>query len=282
MSNQTHSKETYEIVDKLRPIDDVFFTKLAEDREFCQEILQVILEMPELEVVEVFPQKQLRNVKGRSVIVDVLCKDAKERYFNIEVQKEDDDDHQRRVRYNGSNIETYITEKGISFEEMPDVYVVFISQFDYFKQGKTIYHIDRIIRETQQVVDNGYYEVYVNTKVDDGSDIAGLMKLFQSDRVENDKRFPATCKAISGHKEGKGRDKMCSIVEEYASKKAEEARREAEEARREAEEARKEAANTARATTIAFIKAGTSDEIIKNATGLTEEEIEKLRLEINT
>ena len=68
---------------------------------------------------------------------------------------------------------------------------------------------------------------------------------------------------------------MCSIVEEYASKKAEEARREA-------EEAREEAANTARATTIAFIKAGTSDEIIKNATGLTEEEIEELRLEINT
>ena len=99
--------------------------------------------------------------------------------------------------------------------------------------------------------------------------------------MENDKRFPATCKAISGHKEGKGRDKMCSIVEEYASKKAEEAvKRATEEARREAELARKEAAEASAKTARALIKAGVSDEIIKNATGLTEEEIEKLHLEI--
>ena len=97
------------------------------------------------------------------------------------------------------------------------------------------------------------------------------------------------------NKEGKGRDKMCSIVEEYATKRAEEARREAEEARREAEEAKREAekakreaaeasAKTARAsanTARELIKAGVSDEIIKNATGLTQEEIEKLHLEIN-
>ena len=187
---------------KLRPIDDVFFTKLAEEPEFCQETLRIVLEMPDLEVVEVLPQKTLRNIKGRSVIVDVLCRDSKERYFNIEVQKENDDDHQRRVRYNSANIETYITEKGIAFDELPDVYVVFISQFDYFEQGKMRYHIDRIIRETGQIVDNGYHEVCVNTKVDDGSDIAGLMKLYNSSDVVEDSRYPATYRAIKEFKEG--------------------------------------------------------------------------------
>ena len=77
---------------------------------------------------------------------------------------------------------------------------------------------------------------------------------------------------------------MCSIVEEYASKKAKEAaKRAAEEARREAvESARKEAAEASAKTARELIKAGVSDEIIRNATGLTKEEIEKLCLEINT
>ena len=297
MGNIKYTKKTEEIVDKLRPIDDVFFTKLAENIEFCQEILQIILEMPELQVVETLPQKQLRNIKGRSVIVDVLCKDAKGQYFNIEVQKENEDDHQRRVRYNGSNVDTYIAEKGITFEELPDVYIVYISQFDYFKQGKTIYHIDRVIRETQQVVDNGYYEIYVNTKVDDGTDIAGLMKLFTSSTVEEDERYPATCRTVKELKVGKGREHMCTLVEEYAEERAREAREEARKAKEETEKLREEAEKVkeeaekvreeaekareeARATVISLIKAGISNEIIKNAAKLSDEEIEKLRSEI--
>ena len=33
-----------------------------------------------------------------------------------------------------------------------------------FKGGKTVYHIDRVVRETGMVLDNGLQEIYVNTK----------------------------------------------------------------------------------------------------------------------
>ncbi len=36
--------------------------------------------------------------------MDLLCKCSDGRYVNVEIQKSDNDDHQRRVRYNGSKI----------------------------------------------------------------------------------------------------------------------------------------------------------------------------------
>lgn len=179
-------------------------------------MLQVILQKPDLQVIKATSQKSLRNIKGRSVTLDVLCKDSEGNYYNIEVQKKNNDNYEKRVRYNRSNIDTYVTEKGIKFHEIPNVYVIFISKFDYFKKNKTIYHVDRVLRETQDIVDNGFHEIYVNTVVDDGTDIAALMKLFKSSKVENDRRFPRVCERIRYFKEGKGSGDMCEVIEEYA------------------------------------------------------------------
>lgn len=132
-----------------------------EQKEFCEELLQVLLEKPDLRIVDFTPQKSLRNVKGKSIIMDLLCKDIENKHYNIEIQRFDNDNHQKRVRYNGSNIDTYITEKGIPYTKLPDVYVIYISEFDVFKKQKAIYHIDRIIRETHDIVDNGYTEIYI-------------------------------------------------------------------------------------------------------------------------
>ncbi len=85
----------------LNPIDDLMFRKMAEDSDFCEEILQVLLEDPNLVVLENTPQWQGTNLKGRSVILDAKCKLGSGTEVNIEVQKPDDDDHQKRVRYNG-------------------------------------------------------------------------------------------------------------------------------------------------------------------------------------
>ena len=89
-----------------------------------------------------------------------------------------------------------------------------------------MYHIDRIIRETGKVVDNGFEEIYVNTKVKDGSDISELMEVFVSDSVYNDK-FPVTSKNKHRYKETEGGQQiMCEIMERIAIAEREEGREE--------------------------------------------------------
>lgn len=58
-------------------------------------------------------EKQRELVSKLNVIDDVLFQDSSGDYFNIEVQKKNDDDHQKRVRFNRSNIDTAFVESGI-------------------------------------------------------------------------------------------------------------------------------------------------------------------------
>ncbi|MCR4745829.1 MAG: hypothetical protein K5894_11475, partial [Lachnospiraceae bacterium] len=50
---------------------------------------------------------------------------------NIEVQRADNDDHLRRVRFNASSITVKDSNTGEKFENVKDVYVVYISENDF-------------------------------------------------------------------------------------------------------------------------------------------------------
>ena len=116
MSNKAKIREEAK---KLVPIDDVMFRKMAEDKEFCQEILQVILDDPKLIVVRNQPQFPVTNLQGRSVILDAHCILGDGRETDVEVQKANDDNHQRRVRYNSAVLTANIMDPGEKFEKVP-------------------------------------------------------------------------------------------------------------------------------------------------------------------
>ena len=244
---------------KLNPIDDLMFRKLAEDKEFCEEILRVILEDEELVVMETIPQWTGTNLMGRSVILDAKCVTGDGRQINVEVQKADDDNHQKRVRYNGAVLTTNVMEPGKKFEHVPDVCVVFISRFDVFDGNLPLYHVDRVVRETGKVVDNGFREVYVNAGVRDGSRVSRLMEIFVKDSVY-DEHFPRTTEGKKRYKETEGGlSIMCEIMERIAKEEREEGMI----------EKAKEVAGK-------MLKAGKTMEEIELFTGLTRQELEKV------
>ncbi len=151
--------EVQAIVQQLNIIDDTLLQKMAEDPEFCEEVISTILDQ-KVVVKKVTPQNSIKNLQGRSVVLDALCELENGEECNVEVQKANDDDHQKRVRYNASCITANITEPGAKFKNVPDVIAIYISKFDMFQSEKTVYHIDRVVRETGEVQDNGLQEIY--------------------------------------------------------------------------------------------------------------------------
>ena len=254
-------EEQKALIGQLNLMDDLFFHKVAEDTQACEEILRIILKKPDLQVKRCQPQRFLRNIDAHSVILDVLCTDESGHMFNIEVQKQDNDDHQRRVRFNISNIDTFFMEKGVSYADFPDVCVVYISAFDIFKLNQPMYHVCRVVKGTEKFVENGTHEVYVNAAINDGSIIAELMQYFMHSSGYHE-NFRAVCKRVNYLKEqNEGVSSMSSVIEQYAQRYHEE----------KVKEDDKEKA-------IKLLKRGISTEIIAEAMpSLTEEEILKLK-----
>lgn len=202
-------------VKNLRPIDDVFFEILAQNPNVCQEMLRVILEDDTLIVNDVITQASERNIYGRSVILDALCTLGTGIKCNIEVQRSNNDNHLKRARFNASSITVKDSNPGDAFEDVIELYVVYISEFDLFKGRKTIYHIKNVLRETGKVIDNGLHEIFVNTAIDDGTDIADLMTCFMKKEVKNPK-FPALSAEVKRLKETEGGvHAVCEEMKKY-------------------------------------------------------------------
>ena len=197
-------KERDEYLRGLNPIDDLMFRKMAEHKEFCEEILRVILGDYELVVTDNMQQFDIKNLQGRSVVLDAKCITGDGRYINIEVQKANDDNHLKRVRYNASVLTANVTETGKQFEFVPDICIIFISAFDLFKGNLPLYHVVKTVKETGQVIEDGLNEVYVNAAVDDGSKLAKLMKVFTKNDVYDEADFPVTSEIKARFKKDEG------------------------------------------------------------------------------
>lgn len=227
MSNDMKTQqEKIEDIKKLRLIDDVFFEAFAENKEAVEEILRVILNDEQLVVLDVITQSSERNLYGRSVRLDALVTLGDGRKCNVEVQRSDNDDHARRVRYNGSMITVKDSNPGDRFEDVVNVIIIYISEFDFLKGGKPIYHVDKIVRETKERFEDGFEEVFVNTAVSDGSRISRLMSCFQRPIVQDDE-FPKTSAEFTRLKttEG-GLRSMCKLMEKYTEEARAEGRAE--------------------------------------------------------
>lgn len=139
-------------------------------------------------------------------------------FYIIEIQNDDNTDHFKRVRYNEACVTTLATEPGTLFENIPTVYSLYISDFDMFKKGKTIYHIRKSVTETDQTVDDGTFEIYANVVVDDGSTIAEYLQLLKETSIDNPK-FPHLTEGVKYLKnQERGVTKMSGFLAELLEK----------------------------------------------------------------
>ena len=162
-----------------RLLDDDFLTKCFEgDPQYIQLVLRIVLEMPDLEVVDVHTQVFVENLLNRSVRLDVLATDSAGRKMNVEIQRADKGAGRKRARYNSSMMDANLLQKGADFDTLPETYVVFITEHDVIGDGQPIYKIERYISGSGKKFDDGSHILYVNGEYRDETPIGKLMHDF--------------------------------------------------------------------------------------------------------
>lgn len=210
---------TYEqkraVVAQLNLIDDIFFSVVMRDKAACEYLLSALMGKT-VTVLDHKTQYSIRNIESRSVILDALVEDMEHNVYNVEVQKENEGNHERRMRYNQAAVDWTFLEKGTKFNDLPELYMIFISGFDPFKLGKSNYDISLIISGTDVKCNDGIHRLYFNTAVNDGTDLSALMQYIADSRADNTK-FGALSQAVKQHKIiNEGVESMCKALEEYA------------------------------------------------------------------
>lgn len=221
----TTMEEKKVFVQKFNIFDDAFFEVVTKDKAAVEDILRIILHDPNLVVAQLFPQNSIKNLYGRSVRLDALCVTGDGRTINVEIQKGDNDNHVKRVRYNASCITANVTEPGELFENINDVYIVYISKFDVFRRKRRLYYVERCFHDKNEAVpvDDGEHIIYVNACDDvemEDTDVAELMRFFNHSQGQNEKFRRLTNRVYELKNNDAEVMTLCKLVEDYAKEYA--------------------------------------------------------------
>lgn len=83
----------------------------------------------------------------------------------MEIQRADRGAGSQRARFHSSMIDSKMLKEKQNFKDIHDSYVIFITENDVIGAGLSLYHIDRVIKETGADFGDGAHIIYVNGSI---------------------------------------------------------------------------------------------------------------------
>ena len=169
----------------LNLLSNTFMTVALEDKLACQHVLRIVTRIEDLVVKEVRTQYRISKIASHDAVLDVLAEDGEKRIYNIEIQKSEAVDHARRTRFYGAMIDSEYLVKGKDYDQLPEVHILYISEMDLWKAGKTMYEVEKRFKGTKITYEDGIHVTYVNAEIEDGTEVSQLMKYFKTTDPED-------------------------------------------------------------------------------------------------
>ena len=202
-------------ISRLRLLDDIFMRAVLKDNiEGVQLIIRIILGRNDIEVVEVRIQDDWPNLVGHSIRLDVTARDSSGKWYNIEIQRSSEGANPKRARYNLGTLDWHILPAGHDFDELPEVFIFFITETDVLGGGLPLYTIDRTIRETGEPFCDFAHILYANGSYVGNNEIGRLMADFRATDPKTMFHAPLAERARFYKTTEGGLDTMCKIMEE--------------------------------------------------------------------
>lgn len=209
----------------LRYIDDDFMSICFDGFiEGAELVLNTILDRSDLSVISVKTQVHISSFDNRSIWLDVLAVDRDNKIYNIEIQRSDSGASFKSARYHSSALDSKYLMKGKNFSELPETFVIFITENDVVGEDEPIYFVERVFVKTGRLFGDGEHIIYVNAAhKDDTTELGRLMHDFLC-MDPNDMVNEVLAEKARYYKEDEeGVKTMCKVLEDMRNEVREKA-----------------------------------------------------------
>lgn len=212
-------KQNLEQLANYRPLDDDFMRELfRNDLELAQFVLRIIIDKPDLTLIKEESQYDLQHLFGeRSICLDVFGVDSEGQQYDFEVQRQDKGATPKRARYHSSAMDVDNLKEKQKFDALPNTYVIFITENDFFGKGKAVYPIERMNLATGEPFGDGEHILYINgayENKDDNSDLAKLIHDFRCSKADEMLLQPLADRTRYFKETPEGVEYMCKAMED--------------------------------------------------------------------
>ena len=225
MDKEQQHQEDLQRIRGFRLIDDDFMNACFEGNiEGTELVLRIILNKPDLSVKSVNTQKVMKNLQGRDIWLDIDATDSDDNELDIEIQRSDKGADRKRARYHSSILDAHLLKPNEDFKDLPETYVIFITENDVIGGNLPIYTIERQITNMGQPFNDGEHIIYVNgANKDSATELGKLMHDFFCTNPD-DMNFKQLADKVRYFKEDeKGVAAMCKVMEDMRKEAAEQA-----------------------------------------------------------
>ena len=158
----------------LNLMDRFLFSEVIESAEAYKIILEIILEREiNFKGEPIAENEKRKELLGKIARLDVCAIGDDNRVYNAEVQKENENNMHKRMRYYGALMTSKLLPEGtIDYNRLSDLCMIVIAGFDMGGEGKYRYTVRRMYEGyPDKEVYDGEVILYLNTK---GKDTAGV------------------------------------------------------------------------------------------------------------
>lgn len=219
-----------EKIQRLNLTSDLLASVVFEDIMAVQDILRILTGVRDLKVLRVEPQRSYHNLYGYSSVLDVWAEDGENVQYNMEIQIAENEDHLKRSRFIQSRIYSRSLGSSMDYDELPDLYLIFITAKDFLHVRTGITKIVRTIKGTDRQIENGVHEIYANLEYPAEDEETARLSHFIKDT--NDPEIPRDGFTNLSNRvdylknETGGAVSMCELLERERSEGVQEGRRE--------------------------------------------------------
>ena len=170
--------------------DNFMFGAVMCDEKNSKDFLEMLFNMS-IAKVEISKEKCIAyHPEYKGVRLDVFVADQNNTKYSIEMQATSEEYITKRTRYYHSQIDTELISTGTEYEELPNVYVIFICDFDPFGKRKYCYTVEnRCIEDDCININDGSRSIYLSTKGQNETEVSGklvkFLKYVQADLDES-------------------------------------------------------------------------------------------------
>ena len=146
--------------------DDFLFSKVFSDAEVCRQVLEKILKVKIKKIKFVESQKSIDLVmESKAIRLDIYVQDEKETIYNVEMQRGKYKNLAKRSRYYQGSVDLDFIQKGSDYLELCKSFIIFICTFDPFGKGRHIYSFENCCMEDQSLkLNDETTKIFLNTR----------------------------------------------------------------------------------------------------------------------
>ena len=146
--------------------DDFMFCKVMQNPDLCKRLIEMILADTIGKITYISIQHNLKNYEQvKSVRFDVLVQTENGKFYDIEMQVSNEKNIPKRMRFYQSAIDISFLDKGNSYNNLNDSFIIFICTFDAIGKNRPIYTFENICIEDKNIsLQDGTKKVIINSE----------------------------------------------------------------------------------------------------------------------